>query len=81
MGTYMKAVKMTPPDKWADENGRDVGFFLIELKSFNVLTGLPKVFWGMLACMHLSWKVRKSWDQEIKHLQTQSGKVSVDWDD
>jgi len=24
--TYMKAVKMTPPDNWADDNGRDVGF-------------------------------------------------------
>ncbi len=22
----MKAVKMTPPDKWADDNGRDVRF-------------------------------------------------------
>ncbi len=50
----MKAVKMPPPNKWADDNGRDVGFFLTELKSFNVLTGLPKVFWGMLAHMHLS---------------------------
>ena len=26
LSTYMKAVKMTPPDKWADDNGRDVGF-------------------------------------------------------
>ena len=81
LSTCMKAVKMTPPDKGADENGRDVGFFLTELKSFNVLTGLPKVFWGLLARMHLSWRVRKSWDQEIKHLQTQSGNASVDWDD
>ena len=31
--------------------------------------------------MHLSWRVRKSWDQEIEHLQTQSGNASVDWDD
>ena len=81
LSTYMKAVKMTPPDKWADEICCDVGFFLTELKSFNVLTGLPKVFWGLLARMHLSWRVRKSWDQEIKHLQTQSGNASVDWDD
>ena len=80
LSTYMKAVKMTPPDKWVDDNGRDVAFFLTELKSFNVLTGLPKVFWGMLACMYLSCKVHKSWDQEIRHLQTRSGKTSVDWD-
>ncbi|DBA97154.1 TPA: hypothetical protein ACH3X1_014920 [Trebouxia sp. C0004] len=68
LSTYMKSVKMTPPDRWADDSGRDVGFFLTELKSFNVLTGLPKPFWGMLARMQLSWKVRKSWDQEISSL-------------
>ncbi len=71
---------MTSPDKWADDNGCDVGFFLIELKSFKVITGLPKVFWGMLARVHLSWKVRKAWDQDIRHLQAQPGKTSADWE-
>ena len=80
MNTYMKAVKMTSPDKWADDNGCDVGFFLIELKSFNVITGLPKVFLGMLGCVHLIWKVRKAWDQDIRHLQAQPGKTSADWE-
>ena len=26
LGTDTKAVKMSPPGKWADDNGRDVGF-------------------------------------------------------
>ena len=28
LSTYIKAIKITPPDRWADDNGRDVGFCL-----------------------------------------------------
>ena len=72
--TYMKAVKITPPGRWAGESDREVGFFLSELKSFFAITGLPKAFWGMLARMHVDWKIRKSWGQEIKHLHSHSSK-------
>ena len=46
-----------------------------------MITGLPKPFWGMLSRPHLDWKVRKSRDREIKHLQSQLGKSFVDWSD
>ena len=59
LNTYMRAVEMTPPEKWVDEGDRDVGFFLSELESFFAITGLPKAFWGLLARMHLSVKVRE----------------------
>ena len=63
LSTCMKAVMMTPPDKGADENGRDVGFFLTELKTFNVLTGtadiayelrLPASMSRMFSVFHVS---------------------------
>ena len=78
LSTYMKAVKMTPPDKWADENGRDVGFFLTELKSFNVLTGLH-----VCTCLGkcVSHGTRRLSICRLSLARLQLTGSSVDWED
>ncbi|DBA74921.1 TPA: hypothetical protein ACH3X2_009249 [Trebouxia sp. C0005] len=61
LGTYMKTVKVSPPEKWSgDEKGRDVNFFLDEVTAFNEITALPQVFWAEVARTHLHWRSRKS---------------------
>ena len=79
-GSYLKAVKMQPPEKFAGEKGRDVQFFLSVLAAFYEMTGLPKVFWAAVACTYLAWKPRKSWDRELEYLQSLPGAPAVLWD-
>ena len=80
-GTYLKAVKVSPPERWGgDEKGREVHFFLSELSAFYEMTALPKVFWAVVARTHLAWKPRESWDRELEHLQSQPGATAVTWE-
>ena len=45
----LKAVKVSPPEKWADEKICEVHSFTSELRAFYALTALPEVLWAVVA--------------------------------
>ena len=50
------AVKMSPPDQWADDNGPNLKFVLTALKSFYVIMSLPnKAFETFLETAQVRW--------------------------
>ena len=80
----MKSVKLTPPDKWSDNEGpkeRDVKFFLQELRFFFEITCIPQAVWGLFARNFLSASPRKKWDREVEHLQREAGSAVIVWKD
>ena len=80
----LKSVKLTPPERWTDSEGskgRDVKFFLQELKSFFEITCMPQPVWALFARNFLSAHPRKKWDREVEHLQRESGSAVIAWKD
>ena len=79
--TYLKSVKLAPSEKWAEDDDRDVLFFLNELSGYYEITLLPESVWALFARNYLAAKPRKLWDREVEHLHRMSGSKMLAWKD
>ena len=80
----VKNVKFSPPERWTgdeDNKGRDVSFFLQELKSYFEISWLPPTVWALFARNFMGHKAKKQWEREVEHLREQSGTAVLVWKD